>query len=48
MPRLKLTTRAIGRLRAPTPDGRQQLFWDSELKGFGVLLSGVSNTKSST
>ena len=46
MPRLKLTTRAIDRLRAPTPDGKQQLHWDTELRGFGVLLSGTSNSKS--
>ena len=46
MPRLKLTTRAIDHLRAPTPDGKQQLHWDTELRGFGVLLSGTSNSKS--
>src|SRR6185295_3349956 len=45
MPKLKLTTRAIDKLRAPTPDGKQQLHWDTELRGFGVLLSGVSNAK---
>jgi integrase len=43
---LKLTARAIDRLSAPDPSGRQKLHWDSELRGFGVLCSGTTATKS--
>jgi integrase len=46
MPTVKLTERAIAKLVAPDPSGAQKIFWDSELKGFGVLVSGVSNAKS--
>jgi hypothetical protein len=42
---MKLTAKAIAKLAAPTANGKQQLFWDSELKGFGVLCSGVSHAK---
>src|SRR5262245_1687675 len=45
MPRLKLTTRAVEKLPAPDPSRKQVLHWDTELKGFGVLCSGVKNTK---
>jgi integrase len=45
MPRLKLTEKSIAKLRAPTPSKRQVLHWDSELKGFAVLCSGVSNAR---
>lgn len=45
MPSLKLTERTVGKLAAPTPTGKQAIFWDSEIKGFGVLCSGVSNAK---
>ena len=45
MPRLKLTEKAIAKLKAPDPSGRQTLHWDSELKGFAVLASGVSNSR---
>jgi integrase len=45
MSRIKLTERAIERLKAPDPSGKQKLHWDAELKGFGVLCSGVTNTK---
>lgn len=46
MPRMKLTEKAIAKLRAPDPSGRQRLFWDTELKGFGIVVSGVTNVKS--
>jgi integrase len=46
MARLKLTAKAIDRLRAPSPNGKQQLYWDTELRGFGVLVSGTTNGKS--
>lgn len=45
MPTIKFTERAIARIEAPTVNGSQQLFWDAELRGFGVLVSGVSNAK---
>ena len=45
MPRLKLTERSIVKMEAPDPSGRQQLHWDTELKGFAVLCSGKSNNK---
>lgn len=43
--KLKLTARAIERLAAPDPSGKQKLHWDTELKGFGVLCSGTTTTK---
>jgi integrase len=43
--KLKLTTTAIAALAAPDPSGKQRLHWDSELRGLGVLCSGVSNSK---
>jgi Arm DNA-binding domain len=45
MPKLKLTARAIERLRAPSPNGKQTLHWDSELRGFGLLVSGATDRK---
>ncbi len=42
----KLTKRAIERLPAPHPSGKQHLVWDADLKGFGVLLSGKTTGKS--
>jgi integrase len=45
MSSLKLTKRAIERLSAPDPSGKQTLHWDAELKGFGVLCSGASAAK---
>jgi integrase len=45
MPKTKLTQTAVERLKAPDPSGKQVLYWDAELKGFGVLCSGVSNAR---
>lgn len=45
MPKLKLTERAILKLPAPDPSGKQVLHWDTALKGFAVLCSGVTNAK---
>jgi integrase len=45
MPKLRLTERVIARIEAPQPSGKQVIFWDQDLKGFGVLASGVSNAK---
>ena len=46
MPTIKLTEKTVEKLRAPDPSGRQVLHWDADLKGFGVLCSGTSNTRS--
>jgi integrase len=46
MPTIDLTEKAIDRLPAPDPSGRQVLYWDKSLRGFGVLVSGTSPTKS--
>jgi integrase len=45
MAKVKLTRRAVERLPAPDPSGRQKLHWDEELSGFGVLVSGITTTK---
>jgi len=45
MPKLKLTQRAIDKLPAPDPSEKQMLHWDSDVKGFAVLCSGVTNAK---
>lgn len=37
---------AVSRLKAPDPSGKQTLHWDQNLRGFGVLVSGVTNAKS--
>ena len=42
---MKLTEKAIRALAAPDPSGKQKLYWDDEPKGFGVLCSGVTRTK---
>lgn len=46
MAKLKLTVKQVERLRAPAPSGQQTLYWDTELKGFGVLVSGTTKGKS--
>jgi hypothetical protein len=43
MATIKLTKRSVEALKVPDPSGKQQLYWDAELKGFGVLVSGVSS-----
>jgi integrase len=45
MPQIRLTQKSIAKLKAPDPSGRQMLHWDSELRGFAVLCSGKSNSK---
>jgi hypothetical protein len=37
MPSIRLTVKAIGKLMAPDPSGKQTPRWDTEVKGFGVL-----------
>jgi integrase len=46
MTSVKLTEKRIAQLRAPDPSGGQRLHWDDKLTGFGVLCSGVTNSKS--
>jgi integrase len=46
VPSLKLTEKSIAKMRAPDPTGEQNLYWDSELRGFAVLCSGRTNAKS--
>jgi integrase len=46
MPTVKLTKTTIDRLPAPHPSGRQVLYFDAGLRGFGVLVSGTTTTKS--
>jgi hypothetical protein len=43
--KIKLTAKMVERLHAPDPRGKQTLYWDAELKGFGLLVSGVSTAK---
>jgi hypothetical protein len=42
---IKLTEKNVARLAAPTASGKQELYWDGEQAGFGVLCSGVSDVK---
>jgi hypothetical protein len=42
--KIKLTESAVE--KASCPKGQQALLWDTETKGFGLLVSGSSNTKS--
>jgi integrase len=46
MPTLRLTRAAIERIKAPTASRKQVPYWDTELRGFGVLASGTSAAKS--
>jgi integrase len=46
MPRKKLTEKSVAGLKAPDPSGRQVMHWDTELRGFGVRVSGTTNDKS--
>jgi integrase len=45
MANLKLSQRTVDRLPAPDVSGKQSLFWDSDLTGFGVLVSGKTTSK---
>jgi integrase len=42
----KLTKAVVERLAAPDPSGKQVLVFDVELRGFGVLVSGTTTSKS--
>jgi integrase len=43
--KLKLTEKTVAKLKAPTKSGKQEVAWDAATKGFGVLLSGKTSTK---
>jgi hypothetical protein len=43
---MKLTEKSVARIHAPDPSGKQVIYWDAELKGFGVLASGVTTARS--
>jgi integrase len=45
MPKMKLNEKAIAKMAAPDPSGRQVLYWDTDMRGFAVLCSGVTNAK---
>jgi integrase len=45
MPNLKFTRAAVDKIPAPNPSGKQVIHWDTELKGFGLLASGVTTAK---
>lgn len=45
MPKLKLTDKAIAKMPAPSLSGKQVLHWDTELRGFAVLCSGITNAR---
>jgi integrase len=46
MPTVKITEATVTRVKAPDPSGRQVLHWDSEIRGFGILCSGTTTSKS--
>jgi Arm DNA-binding domain len=46
MPQLKLTKPQVKKIKAPDPSGKQVVVWDTDLKGFGVLVSGTTAAKS--
>jgi hypothetical protein len=46
MPSKKLTQKTVDRMKAPDPSGRQTMFWDNSMRGFGVRVSGSTNQKS--
>ena len=45
MPKIKLTQKAVDKLKAPTPSGAPVIYWDTGLKGFGLLVSGKTATR---
>jgi integrase len=45
MPRYKLTQKTITKLPAPTASGKPVLYWDADLRGFGVLCSGRTSSR---
>lgn len=44
--KLELTDNLVENLRAPDPSGKQTIYWDNEMRGFGVLVSKSTTSKS--
>ncbi|HWI28211.1 MAG TPA: tyrosine-type recombinase/integrase, partial [Stellaceae bacterium] len=45
MSTIKLNAKTIQKIKAPDPSGKQVLHWDKDLRGFGILCSGVTNAR---
>ncbi|MDO8396408.1 MAG: tyrosine-type recombinase/integrase [Bradyrhizobium sp.] len=45
MPTFNLTQKAVAKLPAPHPNGKQTIYWCDELRGFGVQCSGKTNQR---
>jgi integrase len=45
VPRIRLNQKTVDSMKAPTPSGRDTLYWDADLKGFGVRCSGRTNAR---
>ena len=45
MPTQKLTEKSIRAMPAPDANGKPVIYWDDDLRGFGVLCSGRTNAK---
>jgi len=45
MPVVKLTEKTVAKLKAPDPSGKQTFYWDTVLRGFGLLCSGTGDVK---
>jgi integrase len=43
---MKFTERSIAKLKAPDPSGKQVIHWDDRTRGFGILVSGTTTTRS--
>ena len=46
VPKIKLTAAGVKALPAPDPSGKTRLYWDTAIKGFGVLVSAKTTGKS--
>jgi hypothetical protein len=45
MATMKMSKSAVERIKAPTASGKQEIAWDEQLHGLGILVSSVSPTK---
>jgi hypothetical protein len=45
MPKIRLTQKTVDRQRAPTASRAPIILWDTDLRGFGLLVSGKTATK---
>jgi integrase len=46
VPSIKLTATSAKALKAPDPSGKPTFYWDTTIKGFGVLVSGKTASRS--